>query len=155
MRGKKTDSVFVSQFIVESIQQGMETPDQIVQHAKDQISQIDDEIRAVEAKKITRSKLLDVILNFEKPSKDRADDAKILEFFKLKDPMRCKEICELMKVHLSLPVLSWRSFGDDAAQYNFCVKQLLEAKVIMRVSDQLMRGEQFDEYMKFVLREVQ
>lgn len=153
MRGKKTDPIFVSQFIQESVQAGLETPEEIIERAKKIVEEIDEEIKAIETKKIKRSKLMDVIASFERPVKDKTEDAKILEFFKLRDPQRCKEICDSLKEHLSLPALSWASFDSDAASYNYCIKQLLEVKIIMRVSDKLMRGERFDEYMKFVLHE--
>ncbi len=148
MRGKKADPSFISFFIQESVEDGATTPEEIVQRAKNAIFRIDDEIKAIEQAKITRSKLLDVIAAFEKPVKDKTEDAKILGFFKIRDPQRCKEICDLIKEHESLPTSSLA----DAA-YNFCIKQLLEAKVIMRLSDHLLRGERFNEYMIFVLRE--
>ena len=55
----------------------------------------------------------------------------------------------------SLPTISMTSFGEGAAAYNFCIKQLLETQVLMRVNGQLMPGEKFNEYMKFVLHEVE
>lgn len=148
MRGKKTDPGFISFFIQESVNAGAETPEEIVQRAKKAIAQIDEEIRAIERAKATRSKLLDVIASFEKPVKDKTEDAKILGFFKLRDPQRCKEVCDLLKEHSSLPIASLVD-----ASYNFCIKQLLEAKIIMRFEDQLAPGERFGEYMTFVLRE--
>jgi hypothetical protein len=148
MKGKKTDPDFISFFIQESVNAGAETPEDIVQRAKKIVAQIDDEIKAIEHAKATRSKLLDVISSFEKPVKDKTEDAKILGFFKLRDSQRCKEVCDLIKEHNSLPIASLVD-----ASYNFCIKQLLEAKIIMRLDGQLMRGERFNEYMTFVLRE--
>lgn len=148
MRGKKTDPGFISFFIQESVNAGAETPEAIVERAKKIIARIDDEIKAIEHAKATRSKLLDVIASFEKPVKDKTEDAKILGFFKLRDPQRCKEICDLIKELESLPTASLVD-----ASYNFCIKQLLEAKIIMRSGDHLIHGERFNEYMTFVLRE--
>lgn len=156
MRGKKSDPEFVSKFIQESVQAGCETPEQIVNRAKTQIEQIDAEIRSIEAKKATRSKLLDVIIGFEKPVKDKSEDAKLLPFFEFKYPEQCKNICWCLKHEAdTLPVNSWAAspMGPDATEHNFSVKQMLEAKVIDRVSDVIIRGERFDEYWKFVLRE--
>jgi hypothetical protein len=153
MKGKKTDPAFVARFISECAQEGVDTPDEIVNRAKRLIEDIDIEIKAIETKKLLRSKLLDVIVTFEKPSKDKTEDSRLLSFFKLRDPERCREVCDLIKMHESIPVLSWAAFADGAAQFNFCIKQLLEAKIITRAKDQLIRGERFDEYMKFVLRE--
>lgn len=153
MRGKKSDSAFVAQFITESIQEGMETPDQIVQRAKNQIAQIDEEIRAIEVKKIVRSKLLDVILNFEKMAKDKSEEARLLPFFDIQYPAKCKEICILFKNSKSLPI-DWATHGAGDATTVFCFKQMLERKIINRSGSILVPGERFDEYWKFVLREV-
>jgi hypothetical protein len=153
MRGKKVDKEFISKFIEGCVDIGLETTDQIVAQARKNIEYIDIEIKAIADKKVMRSKLLDVIAVFEEEKKDKTEDAKILEFFKLRDPERCKEICELLKEHHSLPTMSGATFGDGAASYNFCIKQLLEAQIVTRVNDQLMCGEKFNEYMKFVLHE--
>lgn len=154
MRGKKTDPTFISQFISESVQNGMETPDQIVTHAKNLINQIDEEIKSIETKKATRSKLLDVIETFEKKAKDTAKDSGLLSFFDLQYPTECKEICETLKYLASeMPIDSWKTMMSDGATVKFCLKQLLERKILFREGDILKRGERFDEYMTFVLRE--
>jgi hypothetical protein len=153
MKGKKTDPIFVASFIAESVLSGAETPEQIVVRAKQMIIEIDDRIKAVEASKKIRTKLLDVIASFEAVKKDRAEDAKLLPFFELKYPQRCKELCDLIKEMNSLPVLSWAAFGDKAAEHNFCIKQLIEFDIFVKIGDQLSQGERFDEYMKFILQE--
>lgn len=154
MRGKKTDPIFISEFITEAVKRGIETPDEIVKDAKNKIEQIDQEIKAIEGKKILRSKLLDVVLAFENPSSNKSEDAKLLPFFKIQYPQTCKNICELLKYETkSLPVRSLASVGFDAAEHNYCIKQMLEAKIIARVGDGLIKGECFDEYVKFVLRQ--
>lgn len=152
MRGKKSDSAFVAQFISESVQEGMETPDQIVQRAKEQIAEIDEEIKAIEAKKIRRSKLLDVILNFEKIAKDKTEEARLLPFFSLEYPEKCKEICIVMREAKTLPI-DWATHGTGDATKVFCFKQMLERRIIERKGDLLVPGERFSEYWKFVLRE--
>lgn len=151
MRGKKTDPVFISQFIQESVRDGIETPEQIVQRAKNMIEQIDEEIKAIETKKLTRSKLLDVIASFEKKSADRSQDAQMLSFFSLEYPKECKEICDAI-------VTYWMIEDNDEATpiHKFCFKQLVDQKIIDRVGkNRFHRGERFDEYMTFVLREAQ
>jgi hypothetical protein len=151
MRGKKSDPEFVSKFILSCVEQGMETPEEIVAHAKTTIEQLDVEIKKVDEKRVFRSKLLDVVISFEKPSKDKIEDAKLLEFFKLCDPERCLKICEIIKENEAFPITNMSFFGDDTADYNFCIKQLLEANIIVREKDCLHCGERFSEYMKFVL----
>jgi len=153
MRGKKADKEFISRFIEGCVDIGLETTDQIVAHAHKEIGYIDEELRSIVAKKKRRSSLLDVIAAFEEEKKDKTEDAKLLGFFKLRDPERCREICETLKENTSLPVQSMTSFGDGAEAYNFCIKQLLEAQIIIRQGSFLKCGERFNEYMKFVLHE--
>src|SRR5260221_14283399 len=97
MRGKKSDQAFVAEFIAEAVQHGIETPEEIIRDAKKKIEQIDLEIKAIEAKKILRSKLIDVIATFEKQVKSTSSDAGLLPFFKLKYPRMCKFICDIAK----------------------------------------------------------
>jgi hypothetical protein len=154
MRGKKTDPVFVSNFIRDCVAMGLDTTPAIVAHAQTQIKEIDDEIQAIEKKKAIRSQLLDVVDAFEKSSKSKAAEAKLLSFFKLRYPERCGEICQMLKHEVkSLPTLIWTDLEHDDIQYKFCIKQLIEAKIIVRIGNQILRGDKFDEYMKFVLHE--
>lgn len=153
MKGKKTDPIFISEFIRAAVQSSQDTPDEIVKRAKSFLADCDRKIKEAEVAKAMRSKYLDVIATFEKPVKDKAEEAKLLEFFNLKNPQICHEICVLIKLHGTIPITSFRSDDEWPAQYNFCIKQLLEAQVVMRANDALMRGEDFDGYMKFVLHE--
>jgi hypothetical protein len=157
MRGKKADTVFISEFIQHCVAGlGLQTSDDIVKQAKIIIQEIDEDIRAVEKKKITRSKLLDVIAAFEKPTSNKAEEAKMLSFFKIQYPKTCKEICELLKHKVTfLPTSNWVTTDLDVAEYNFCIKQMIEAKILARAEEKLVRGERFEEYMTFVLGEDQ
>jgi hypothetical protein len=151
MRGKKTDPEFVSGFIQECVQNGFETPEDIMKYAKHLINQIDADIQEIEKKKIKRSKLLDVVASFDFSKRDKSEDAKLLPFFELKYPEECRRICELLQFDMDkLPVLSMSSFGPNAMEHNFSVKQLTEAKIINRVSDKLVRGPRFSEYLAFI-----
>ncbi len=151
MRGKKTDPVFISQFIQESVRDGVTTTDEIIKRAKTRIEQIDAEIKSIEGLKIMRSKLLDVISSFEKPvSKDKTEEAKLLPFFNLQYPEKCKEICDVLRngaESISLKI--------ENATTVFCFKQLLEHKILARKDYSLIPGERFNEYITFVLREGQ
>lgn len=153
MKGKKTDSEFIADFISQSIMQGCDTPDLIVENAKKQIAVIDEQIKKVEAQKIVRSKLLDVITNFDKLGKsNKLEEAKILPFYKIQNLQICKFICDKLKnksLHLKDIVSSHWSESDMI----FCVKQMIECKIINKVGDSLVRAEKFEEYLKFVLKE--
>lgn len=155
MRGKKSDRAFVAEFISESVQHGIETPAEIIQDAKNKIAQIDREIKAIEAKKILRSKLIDVILTFEKQTKSTSEDAKLLSFFKLEYPLMCKFVCDIVKkgpIEVGEKLMPLGA-GESDPTMKFSIKQLLECKVFSRVGSQIGRGDRFDEYMTFVLHE--
>lgn len=155
MRGKKSDQVFVAEFIQRCAVSGIETPNAIVEYAKLLIKGIDDDIREIEKKKITRSKLLDVILTFEKQTKSTSEDAKFLSFFKLEYPLMCKFVCDVVKkgpIEVGEKLQALGS-GENDPTMRFSIKQLLECKVLTRVGNQVSRGERFDEYMTFVLHE--
>jgi hypothetical protein len=43
--------------------------------------------------------------------------------------------------------------GENDPTMRFSIKQLLECKILSRAGNQVSRGDRFDEYMTFVLRE--
>lgn len=150
MRGKKTDPKFVSDFIQECVTKlGIYSSDEIVNHAKIIIASIDNEIKMIEKKKVTRSKLLDVISAFEKTKKDKTHEAKLLTFFDLQYPKICSQICKSM-------MSSGQYDLDDIKdpEILFCIKQLLEIKIVARTGNNLVPGDRFNEYITFVLHEV-
>jgi len=148
MRGKKADPEFVSSFISRCVGCGVLTPEEIVKEAKAELQKIDDQIRAVETLKTLRPKLLDVIATFDK-SETKTEDAKLLSFFNIQYPKTCKLICQ----HLGINYVSEELIHADSSELKFCHKQLMEYKVITKSSGELVKGEKFDEYMKFVLEE--
>jgi hypothetical protein len=154
MRGRKVDSEFVSEFISQCVQFQIDTLEGIVKAAQKGIAEIDAEIRHLERQKIRRSKLLDVVSAFEKPSKTHnPDDIKALSFFKIQNQHICKLICDSLKINVVDIVSITSSSKHTLSDILFCVKQLTEHKVISKSGTHLLRGEQFDEYLKFVLKE--
>lgn len=152
MRGKKVDSEFVSDFISHCVSSGIDTTEGIIQQAQNNINEIDEEIKRVEKQKIVRSKLLDVISTFDKPNKtNKSEEIRALSFFKIQYPHICQSICHVLK---NGPT-TIEGLGNHypAPDVLFCVKQLLEHKVISKSGAHLLRGEAFDEYLKFALRE--
>ena len=158
MRGKKKDSEFLSVFISECVSNGIDTPDRIVVTAKNMIAKIDDQIKAVEQARTMRSRLLDVVEAFEAPTKThRPEEVRVLSFLKIKNPKVCHYICKTIKTGAtSLEVLidhPRSSILDDyapTADLIFAAKQLLEHKVIARVGENFVRGEHFNDYLKFI-----
>lgn len=150
MRGKKLDTDFVSNFIMECAQDEKNSPEQIIQEAKRKIEEIDFEIQKVEKLKITRSKLLDVIDvlgNTKKQEKERS-----LELFQIKNHHICKYICDSLKKEPT-KVDEIKNAKYTTQDILFCIKQLIEYKVISKTGNTLLRGNKFEEYMKLVLQE--
>ncbi len=152
MRGRKTDSEFISEFIAGCVQAGYDTPEAIVQQAKGGINTIDEEIQRVERLKITRAKLLDVIATFDRQVKQsKSEEARILSFFKIQQPQVCKFICDRIKNG----VIAIEDLGNKYPNQEimFCIKQLIEYKIVAKTGSHLLRGDSFEDYLKFVLRE--
>lgn len=149
MRGKKTNPQFVSDYITACIQKGADSPEEIVDSAKIEITKIDLEIQRMEESKIYRSKLLDVIATLDSSKEDKTQQAKLLPFFELKYPEICKKICDNLK-DKPLSTEDMYKLSDNA---KYCIKQLLMHKIIIQSDLEIICGERFDEYMKFVLRE--
>jgi len=130
----------------------METPIEIADRARTLIQEIDEEIKKVEKRKIMRSKLLDVISTFDKPIKtSNLEEVRALSFFKIQNPAVCKRICDALKKAPS--TIEMLAVGSSVEDVMFCVKQLLEHKVIHKSSNLFLRGDMFEEYLKFVLRD--
>lgn len=152
MRGKKTDSDFLSEFIVDSVKLGFNTPIEFIEHAKKIIKDIELEIQRVDKLKIKRGKLLDVVSVFETPKKNNnIEEIIALSFFKIKQPLVCKYICDTVK---KSPV-TIESFSENFSTEDimFCIKQLIENKIIVKINNLFSRGELFDNYYKFTLRD--
>lgn len=150
MRGKKSDPEFVSQFMSQCLREGAITTQEMVQLARQQIRKIDAQIIEVEKSKIIRSKLLDVVITLDKPE-PQTHEAKLLPLFRLKYPQTCREICKhIMELD---PNMAYSIMNIKDPEVIFCIKQLLEHLIISRVDNYLVRGERFEEYLKFVLRE--
>jgi hypothetical protein len=152
MRGKKADPEFLSSFIAKCIGLNKTSQDEIVQTAQQEINFIDQKIIEVEKMKLLRSKLLDVISVFSKTETSHKEEAKILSFFHIQHPRICKYICSFLKKgSTKMDMLYVTEFSKSDIM--FCVKQLQEHKVISKVGDHLIRGDKFDDYIKFVLCE--
>lgn len=153
MRGRKIDTEFLTKFITSCVEVGKFSSEDILKEAKNKIEQIDQKIIEVENLRILRSKLLDVVLTFDKAAKEiKPEEAKILTFFKIQDQHICKFICDKIKCS-TINIDCLKDGPYDTKDILFCIKQLIEHKIISKVGDILLRGELYDEYVKFVLRD--
>jgi hypothetical protein len=150
MKGKKFDTQFLSSFMEKCIKKNISTPAGMVSAAKNKISKIDKKIMEAERLKVIRGKLLDVIEEFGVPVESKVD-TKILEFARIQNPNICKWICDIIKDRpccvSDLIVMQTRYLPEDLS---FVIKQLRQHKVITSENNMFVRGEQFDQYMKFV-----
>jgi hypothetical protein len=152
MKGKKSDPEFLSQFIQQCILQNITTPEEIAQLAQQKIAQINEKILEIELLKIERSKLLDVVSTFQEPSKSsKTEEARLISFFQIQHPDICNFICHrIKKTNCTKQDLFNQNF--DISDINFCIKQLLEHKIILKVGYAFLPGEMFDSYLKSVLK---
>jgi len=155
MRGKKSDPIFVSEFIRQSVLLGYESQEDIAGRARQRIQEIEDQIRKVEELRLERSKLLDVVAALDRPKVDKSEDAKLLPFFKLEYPNKCQFVCNIVKTQ---PIEVGEKgqvlgCGDPDPPMKFAIKQLIECKVLARVGNHVIRGDRFDDYMAFIVRE--
>ena len=157
LKGKKIDSEFVTGFIDDCINNDRCSTEQIVSLAKSQISDIDLKIKEVDSLKLLRSKLLDVVLTFEpKQSDHNTKDYKILQLFNIKNKNASRFICNELKlgpIELdSLKDIMVHTFPDN--EINFCIKQLIELKIVSKVGKHLLQGDMYKDYSVHVLRDL-
>ena len=150
MRGKKIDSEFVVNFIQQCVSNNIVSSNEIVNEAKNKISNIDEQIKQVEQLKRIRSKYLDVIESLKKEHKDISSD--IVSFFDIKDIDISRYICLAVKHNVSFDeIINCGRFKSD--DIFFCIKQLLEHKIIVKDSSHFIKHDSYDKYMNQVLKE--
>lgn len=159
MKGKKIDTEFISQFISNCISRNIFTPENILQEALNEISFIDENIKEVENLKKRRSKLLDVVSKFDvKIASSNLDDKNILSLYEIKDHNLSKLICNSIKkynVNMNDTIIFISSFKIYSEEdIIFCIKQLLRNKIIDRQDQLLLKGQKFNDYYKYILRDL-
>ena len=150
MKGKKVDAVFLSQFIEDCLTNNIVSNEEILKSAQDQILEIDNKIKEVENLKKKRSKLLDVILTFNSNKKDRKEDIRILQFYKIKNHDISFLICNQIK-NGEISINDLNSGNYCASDFNFCIKQLIEHKVLNLSKDILLKGSMYNLYTSQVI----
>ena len=149
MKGKKADTQFITNFIAESVAKGFVTPEQITKYAQSLVTGIDEEIIAVEQKKKTRSKLLDVIEAFNKSSKDKTEETKKLPMLSFDYLDICQLICSDIESYKQLTIYALPNYTQDSDKVKYSIKQLLEANIIERVENNLIAGNKFNEFKEY------
>ena len=152
MKGKRTDSEFVSNFIENCICNNIFLAEDMLNLAKSKILEIDKKIIEAENLKKIRSKLLDVVSNFESNKSINMENSKILHLFNVKDKNLSCIICNAIKQEPA-QVLNFYEKGYSVSDINFCIKQLIELKVIHKVGNFLLPDVMFDSYINNVMCE--
>lgn len=153
MKGKKIDSLFLSEFISKCIKNGFSCSEEILNEAKQEINSIDFKIKEVENLKKIRSKLLDVISTFDKSKKDNSSEKKILDFLNISNSDICKVICDLLYISpvTMQSITKHPKYNDEMIA---CIKKLQKNNIIIRIENSLMRGELFEQYYNFLCESI-
>lgn len=151
MKGKKADSNFVSSFIEDCIGRSIYLTDDILGSAKDKILEIDYKIKEVEELKKLRSKLLDVVEALSEKNKN-VINPNILNLFKVKDKNLSKTICELVKLQPASEE-AIKNIGSTTEDINFCIKQLIDLRVLNKNGKFISKGDMFSVYLEKVFIE--
>lgn len=145
MKGKKSDPLFVSSFIQESIKLGAISPEQIAQRAQEMIFNIDQEIKLIENKKKIRSKLLDVISTFQQKNDHKLQESKLLPFYNLYYPNICHKLAFVLEEN---GIANLKDYLSGEAKLS--IKQLVQLKIIKIDNKVIMPDLQFNAYQQFI-----
>lgn len=139
MKGKKTDSEFLSNFISDCLQNGKISQEEILETANLKIIELDQKIKEINNIKILRSKLLDIVHAFGNSTKIKE---KYLKYCNI-DIKYSSDICLLLKKEkmIKIPI-------------NNCINQMIEYNIISKKDNYLVCGDNFEDYLKFLVGEV-
>jgi hypothetical protein len=151
MRGRKLDSEFICVFIKECAKNNLSSVKDIINEAKLRINNIDNLILKVEKLKIKRKKLFDVILSFEEQIKETNNiDINMITFSKIINNNVCKLICDKLIEDVDIETLYLMEY--DRQEIIFCIKQLIDNKIIIKTDSLVSKGNNFDSYIKYMSR---
>lgn len=152
MKGKKVNSVFLSDFISKCIAENKISSDDIIKSAKEKILEID--IKIIEAEKIKqeRSNLMDVIFSFEKADIKKINDDKILSLFSIEKKDVCKYICNFLnKGSVRTISITKNTTFFDKNDIKLCIKNLIKHNIISKTGNIISKSNMFDDFVKNVL----
>lgn len=151
MRGKKIDTDFITNFILECASNNTFSSEEIISSAKNKINEIDVKIKEVESLKVLRSKLLDVIISFEKTEKKISEDKERLQFYQIENQQICKFICDQINDGMKFSNIKYGPYKEFDVL--FYIKKLCEFNILLRSNNLLLPGKDFNNYMKYVMKE--
>lgn len=149
MKGKKYNSDFVSSFIEDCLIKNISSSEDILLIAEKEILEINNKIIEIEKLKQRRSKLLDVVDTFKKPTNNKTDRI-YLKLFSIQNRKLSKIICNLVSEN-PLNIKQVANISDDVKEINFCIKQLIENKILKYEKDFIIKADFFDDYVSFII----
>ena len=149
MKGRKKDTEFVSRFISQCVQQGLNTPTEIVQAAKNKLTEIDFLILEANQAKQKRPQLLDVIASFETKKKDQVEDKSILSFYRLQYQNASQYWANFIQEN---GIISTHYIKEMSNDEKFAIKQMLAQDILTQAGGELVAGGKFAEYLEFLDR---
>lgn len=156
MKGKKTDTNFVANFVVSCVQKGKGTTEEICQEARNQIQLIDDKIKEINNLKLQRAKLQDVLSSFDDLKKDNLKDKLILKFYDVRYKPIAMSIMEYLmsnvkKIDISIlmSLVQNSTFSKETVFYT--VKELLELQILKKNNEEICPGSNFNIFYEFLM----
>lgn len=140
MKGKKSDTAFIAEFVGECAKQGIFSPNEISEKAKSEIESIDNNIRKISDLKNKRSKLLDVLDSFKTPAKNMEIERLHLSFFQIKNLHLAKQLCSNLDFIID-------SLPKDSI---FIVKQMILLKIFKLEKNRFSAGPCYNDFINFL-----
>ena len=153
MKGKKSDLLFVNEFIAGCISNNILNSEDIIKEATAQIDSIDFKIKEVENLKKLRPKLADVINALDKSDSKKessAQDIMLLSLFKIPNPNIGHSICKKIKVS-PIEMNDLKKISYDFSDTSFIVKHLLENKVLYKRGNYLLMILRYQRWLMIIL----
>jgi hypothetical protein len=153
MRGRKINTNFVSDFILECNKKGLSNSDDILLYTIEEISKIDNQLKQIDQLKKRRSELFDVKLLLEKNNNNNNNNNINIDFFKVRDKMLAINILNLFESktqHESFILDKLSNFNKE--DIINCINQLKTAKVIYKQDNYniLYLGSDYKKFVKFL-----
>jgi hypothetical protein len=147
MKGKKKDTQFINNFIIQCVMLGINNSNDIRHQAEKMVKDIDQRLKQVVQDKKMRAQLLDVLEVLQDPNKEKKS---ITKFLYIQNTDLCLNICSLIKKGKNDISQIFRILKkSEPADIIFAVKQLSEEQVLNQKNGKIRQDVNFQEYLKF------
>lgn len=159
MRGVKIDPELMSSIVSDGINNGCVSMGDIISHTKDKIKELDKKIIEAERLKVTRSKLAAIVSSLESNDHNNKDE-RILSLFEIKDINKAEVLCKKLSKIMSdtgenfvVDPLKYIATDNTSDKFDwiYCLKDLCKHKVLINDSGRVYKGENFLDFLVFVV----